>query len=772
MNSNTVISMPSQLFTMRSSFKAVANGNVYIGEVDTDPTIPTNQIQVYIEQENGTLVPVAQPIKINSAGLLTASGQVQKFVLTNTEYSMTVQNSYGVDEFYFPRVYDQGISAALEVEERLLGPGAKIYRGSNGKYVQNGDVVPSENPPYTHLAVPINGKTEDVAMSPIASGSVSLMTETSATIGGASVEFIDQRKISSIAELIKIPSIIAVNLGVLSVPSFSDGWSAVSQSPIGGGSFAFSLGVKNDGVMSFSSSDGLGFWSRVGYSEIDASFSGASPYNQPEDNDAAFVNLFSYCSANNVGFTIHGMHEILTGLDTTGVAYIKGFHRDFDGFKLINQAGKTAINLRRPTMIYELKIKGSLDETTFSLNDGSKGLDGSYYLTGAQGLRIEGFGIGHDSYGVDAHFKKVWISACHEAIRLNGISSSEFSTTLSYSEVEIHGNFDGVVGGDVGAFGSSVIALNFHNAIFEKNVNCGIAISTGTYGGKTYNSLEVRQITFTGFAWFENNTEKAFVMDKAKIVSWFCDRRIEAGQTFVDANDSEVAQFTGRGLVAGNSDVNSSYAYKAITNTNDRFINADTPIYSIESRYSGGVAAGVYLIQELDYSSVGRVTGFSVKTKNQGESQATEKLRLNRAGNLTISGTYAPFTGVHVFYSPDIIGIGRVVKGVNFDEICIDGIVCGGICEINNEIDSIKALGVVDDVVELSTGYAILIAAVGDSRTYSCKGLIVNGEFEIGDYLSTDINGGLKAYNGSDMRCVIAQVKGVTSDDLAYAYYK
>ncbi|MBY7909970.1 hypothetical protein KW420_09315 [Vibrio fluvialis] len=184
MNSNTVINMPSQLFTMRSSFKAVANGSVYIGEVDTDPTIPTNQIQVYIEQENGTLVPVAQPIKINSAGLLTASGQVQKFVLTNAEYSMTVQNSYGVDEFYFPRVYDQGISVALEVEERLIGQGAKIYRGSNGKYVQNGDVVPSENPEYTHLSITISGKVEDVRMSSLASGLVSDLTENSATIDG------------------------------------------------------------------------------------------------------------------------------------------------------------------------------------------------------------------------------------------------------------------------------------------------------------------------------------------------------------------------------------------------------------------------------------------------------------------------------------------------------------------------------------------------------------------------------------------------------------
>ncbi|MFW9602351.1 MAG: hypothetical protein ACMV1B_08535, partial [Prevotella sp.] len=63
---------------------------------------------------------------------------------------------------------------------------SKIYRGSNEQYVQNGDVVPAET---THLRVLINGKVEDVAMSPIASGTVSFLTETSATIGGSNVYF-------------------------------------------------------------------------------------------------------------------------------------------------------------------------------------------------------------------------------------------------------------------------------------------------------------------------------------------------------------------------------------------------------------------------------------------------------------------------------------------------------------------------------------------------------------------------------------------------------
>ncbi|EFQ0943382.1 phage tail protein, partial [Shigella flexneri] len=34
---NVIVSMSSQLFTMARSFKAVANGKIYIGKIDTDP---------------------------------------------------------------------------------------------------------------------------------------------------------------------------------------------------------------------------------------------------------------------------------------------------------------------------------------------------------------------------------------------------------------------------------------------------------------------------------------------------------------------------------------------------------------------------------------------------------------------------------------------------------------------------------------------------------------------------------------------------------------
>ena len=54
---NLVVGMPAQLFTLARSFKANANGKIYLGLPDTDPTIPANQIPVYIESETGDLIP-------------------------------------------------------------------------------------------------------------------------------------------------------------------------------------------------------------------------------------------------------------------------------------------------------------------------------------------------------------------------------------------------------------------------------------------------------------------------------------------------------------------------------------------------------------------------------------------------------------------------------------------------------------------------------------------------------------------------------------------
>lgn len=122
---NVIVSMPSQLFTMARSFKAVANGKIYIGKIDTDPVNPENQIQVYVENEDGSHVPVSQPIIINAAGYPVYNGQIAKFV-TVQGHSMAIYDAYGVQQFYFPNVlkYDPD-----QLRQELQGSAGAIIVG-------------------------------------------------------------------------------------------------------------------------------------------------------------------------------------------------------------------------------------------------------------------------------------------------------------------------------------------------------------------------------------------------------------------------------------------------------------------------------------------------------------------------------------------------------------------------------------------------------------------------------------------------------------------
>ncbi|MES1744833.1 phage head-binding domain-containing protein [Escherichia coli] len=124
---NVVVSMPSQLFTMARSFKAVANGKIYIGKIDTDPVNPENQIQVYVENEDGSHVPVSQPIIINAAGYPVYNGQIAKFV-TVQGHSMAVYDAYGAQQFYFPNVLKYDPDQFRAIIESEYGAG---YVGFN-----------------------------------------------------------------------------------------------------------------------------------------------------------------------------------------------------------------------------------------------------------------------------------------------------------------------------------------------------------------------------------------------------------------------------------------------------------------------------------------------------------------------------------------------------------------------------------------------------------------------------------------------------------------
>lgn len=129
--SNYLISMPANTFSMPRQFKAVANGKIYIGLPDTDPVNPANQISVYVVNENGTEVQVAQPIIINAGGFPVYNGQIVKFI-TKQNYSMAVYDSTGnggVQQYYWPDLSMEDPAAASSKVDELKGDLANPLKG-------------------------------------------------------------------------------------------------------------------------------------------------------------------------------------------------------------------------------------------------------------------------------------------------------------------------------------------------------------------------------------------------------------------------------------------------------------------------------------------------------------------------------------------------------------------------------------------------------------------------------------------------------------------
>ncbi|EIN0552506.1 phage tail protein [Salmonella enterica subsp. enterica serovar Bovismorbificans] len=142
---NVVVSNPRPIFTESRSFKAVANGKIYIGQIDTDPVNPANQIPVYIENEDGSHVQIAQPLIINAAGKIVYNGQLVK-VVTVKGHSMAIYDAYGYQVDYIANVlkYDPD-----QLEYRLSQPdGYLLVGGLAEHYNLPAKFVVVDNEPY------------------------------------------------------------------------------------------------------------------------------------------------------------------------------------------------------------------------------------------------------------------------------------------------------------------------------------------------------------------------------------------------------------------------------------------------------------------------------------------------------------------------------------------------------------------------------------------------------------------------------------------------
>ncbi len=195
---NVVVSMPSQLFTLANSFNACANGSIYVGQIGADPTLAANQIQVYVENSDGTFTAVSQPITINAGGYPVYAGQVAKFVTIEGQ-SMAVLDSLGVQQFYFPDLL--GYDPDQLRQQLITGIGSDLVGylpngGANTKTVKSKLMTLDETDDFSTPLVAFNNSARIISPNahfnniiPIPSGTKVDASKSDSSINGTNIAF-------------------------------------------------------------------------------------------------------------------------------------------------------------------------------------------------------------------------------------------------------------------------------------------------------------------------------------------------------------------------------------------------------------------------------------------------------------------------------------------------------------------------------------------------------------------------------------------------------
>lgn len=133
-----LVTSPFRPFTLPTQFKAVFNGYIYCGTVDAvDPSV--SQVQVYLVNESGDKVPVAQPLRTNAGGFLVYNGNPAKFV-TDSNHSLLVRDSLGAQLWYAPDVGELDPDSLAAILSQPDGSQLVGFKGRN-LYEKLSDVV-------------------------------------------------------------------------------------------------------------------------------------------------------------------------------------------------------------------------------------------------------------------------------------------------------------------------------------------------------------------------------------------------------------------------------------------------------------------------------------------------------------------------------------------------------------------------------------------------------------------------------------------------------
>lgn len=139
-----IISMPSNQFRLIDSGRAANSGSLYIGKINTDPTVLSNQLTVTAMKTDGTVSTISQPIALNSNGIPVDNLGNTVTLSVETHYSVTILDAYGKIQQNIPVnfVEEIGSFAALRALP-VFRTGQKVYLRSwhEGQALGGGEFV-------------------------------------------------------------------------------------------------------------------------------------------------------------------------------------------------------------------------------------------------------------------------------------------------------------------------------------------------------------------------------------------------------------------------------------------------------------------------------------------------------------------------------------------------------------------------------------------------------------------------------------------------------
>ena len=114
-----LVTVGYQYFPDPTRGRPIFNGSIYVGQPDSDPEIPANQKAVTLIQEDGTQVPVSQPVLTGGGGVPLYQGSPVQ-IAVDGNYSVKALDRFGAQVLYLANAFNGAPITSESLSNGLL----------------------------------------------------------------------------------------------------------------------------------------------------------------------------------------------------------------------------------------------------------------------------------------------------------------------------------------------------------------------------------------------------------------------------------------------------------------------------------------------------------------------------------------------------------------------------------------------------------------------------------------------------------------------------